>query len=189
MSGDDLYLDQKVVQLAATFEAAPLPFAFGGAIALAYYGEPRATIDVDINIFLTADEFDRVRTLLEPFGIDVTREQEVTVARDGQVRLWWATTPVDLFFAYDDFHFHAATRVHVVPFGKRSIPVLAAEDLLVCKTIFDRRKDWIDIEQVLVLNGGELDLADVRRWVESIVGPGDTRLERWDDTVARMLGA
>jgi hypothetical protein len=189
VNDDDLFLDEKVVRLAETFESAQVPYAFGGAIALAYYAEPRATIDVDINVFLTVDEFDRVRALLAPFGIDVSAAQELTVARDGQVRLWWNKTPVDLFFAYDDFHFHAATRVRTVPFGRRSIPVLAAEDLLVCKTIFDRTKDWIDIEQVLVLNGGELDLADVRRWVASIVGPGEARLERWDDTVARMLGA
>jgi len=26
------------------------------------------------------------------------------VERDGQCRLWWARTPIDLFFAYDEFH-------------------------------------------------------------------------------------
>ena len=30
------------------------------------------------------------------------------IERDGQVRLWWNDTPVDLFFAYDPFHDTAA---------------------------------------------------------------------------------
>src|SRR5262249_14713784 len=29
-----------------------VPHAFGGALALAYYAEPRATVDIDLNVFL-----------------------------------------------------------------------------------------------------------------------------------------
>ena len=65
--------------------------------------------------------------------------------------------------AYDPFHFHAAERVRPVPFVD-TILVLAPEDLLVCKVVFNRRKDWIDIEQMLLLTAGALDLEDVRRW-------------------------
>jgi hypothetical protein len=31
-----------------------VPHAFGGALALAYHAEPRATIDIDLNVFLPA---------------------------------------------------------------------------------------------------------------------------------------
>jgi hypothetical protein len=182
-------LGEKVTALTLRLREADIPFAFGGAIALAYYAEPRATIDLDVNVFVPESDVERVTTALKPLGIEATAAQRKTVARDGQVRLWWGpVTPVDLFFAYDEFHYSAAKRVRTVPFGDSSIPILAAEDLMVCKVVFDRAKDWIDIEQALVLLAGELDVANIRSWVVRIVGPDDPRVAKWDDAVARMQG-
>ena len=55
--------------------------------------------------------------------------------RDGQVRLHWGVTPVDLFFAYDDSTSTPRTTGSPVPFGDETIVVLAPEDLLVCKAV------------------------------------------------------
>jgi Nucleotidyl transferase AbiEii toxin, Type IV TA system len=181
-------LADKVVALANAFSSHQVPFAFGGALALAYYAEPRATVDVDVNVFVPPDAVDRIVEALGGLGIGVSAAERRTVLRDGQVRLHWDTTPVDLFFAYDAFHFHAAARIRSVPFGSDTIPVLAPEDLLVCKVVFDRRKDWIDIEQVLLLESGSLDLDDVRRWIAGMVGAGDHRAERFELAVREVLG-
>jgi hypothetical protein len=181
-------LGDKVDALAHALRSAEIPFAFGGALALAYYAEPRATVDVDVNVFVPPDAVDRIVEALGGLGIGVSVAERRTVLRDGQVRLHWDTTPVDLFFAYDAFHFHAAARIRSVPFGSDTIPVLAPEDLLVCKVVFDRRKDWIDIEQVLLLESGSLDLDDVRRWIAGMVGAGDHRAERFELAVREVLG-
>jgi hypothetical protein len=45
-------LDGKVMRIAQALEQAQIPYAFGGAIALAYYAAPRGTEDIDINVFL-----------------------------------------------------------------------------------------------------------------------------------------
>jgi len=46
-------LAQQLLTIHAALMAAGIPHAFGGAIALAYCtGEPRATIDLDINVFV-----------------------------------------------------------------------------------------------------------------------------------------
>jgi hypothetical protein len=39
--------------LADVLEQRGLPYAIGGALALAFYSPPRATIDVDVNIFVS----------------------------------------------------------------------------------------------------------------------------------------
>jgi hypothetical protein len=188
MTPDDPTLDRKVVVLSEALRDAQIPYAFGGALALAYYAVPRATIDVDINVFVAPDQFDHVVEALAPLGVAASSKDRARVARDGQTRLRWSTTPVDLFFAYDEFHFHAATRIRRVPFGSDTIPILAAEDLLVCKVVFDRRKDWIDIEQTLLSTAGTLDLDDVRQRVRAIVGIGDDRVTRFERAVADVLG-
>jgi hypothetical protein len=189
MTPDDPALDRKVVALSEALHGAAIPYAFGGALALAYYAVPRATVDVDINVFVAPDQFDHVVAALAPLGVTASPKDRAAVARDGQTRLRWEATPVDLFFAYDEFHYHAATRIRRVPFGPDTIPILAPEDLLVCKTVFDRRKDWIDIEQMLLLTAGTLDLDDVRQRVRAIVGDDDDRAARFERAVADVLGA
>ncbi len=52
------------------------------------------------------------------------------------------------------------------------MPILAPEHLAVCKAMFDRRKDWLDIEQMLIATD-ELDVAEVEGWLERMVGPDD----------------
>ena len=188
MSSLEPALGDKVSALGHTLESAELPFAFGGALALAYYAEPRATVDVDVNVFVAPDVVDAVAAALAPLGIRATAGERRLVRRDGQVRLHWGVTPVDLFFAYDPFHFHAAGRIRRVPFGDETIPILAPEDLLVCKAVFSRRKDWIDIEQMLLLTAGRLDLDDVRRWIVAIVGSDDDRALRLERAVRDVLG-
>jgi Nucleotidyl transferase AbiEii toxin, Type IV TA system len=181
-------LDQKVVEIEVAFRSADISHAFGGALALAYYAEPRGTIDIDVNVFVPPRDVDRVADALVAIGARADDAARELARRDGQVRIWWSTTPLDLFFSYDRFHTEAAARVRRVPFGDATITILAPEDLLVCKAVFDRRKDWIDIEQMLVMTAGELDVAGIRRQVARVVGTDDNRLARLDQAIDEILG-
>lgn len=49
-------LPDEIVAIHQALGAADVPHAFGGAIALAYWGTPRYTHDVDVNIALPAEE-------------------------------------------------------------------------------------------------------------------------------------
>ena len=156
----------------------PRRAAFGGALALAYYAEPRATIDIDLNVFVAADRFPEVAEPLAGLGVGVDAPGVAErVQRDGQVRVWWDATPLDLFFAYDAFHDAAAVACRSVPFAEGRIPVLSAEHLTVCKVVFDRPKDWVDIEAIIEL-GTAVDVAEVLRWVGRLAGDDDRRYER-----------
>jgi hypothetical protein len=157
---------------------APIAHAFGGAIALAYHAEPRATIDIDLNLFVGVDRYDEVAALVTPLGVDAGAPSIADVARsDGQVRVMWDATPVDLFFAYDPFHDAAAAARVEVPFAATTIPILSASHLVVCKVVFDRAKDWVDIDSMVAADAA-IDVAEVVRWVGRISGDTDPRYER-----------
>lgn len=188
MNGDEPTLDRKVVALTERFERERIAYALGGAIALAYYAEPRATIDIDVNVFVAPNAIDDVAAVLASLGVEVDEAHRRSARRDGQVRVWWGVTPLDLFFSTDAFHDHAATRVRRVPFGDTTIVVLAPEDLAVCKIVFDRRKDWWDLEQMLLITAGALDVASIRDWLVAAVGEDDQRISRFDAVVADVLG-
>jgi hypothetical protein len=172
-------LVEKVLTVADALIAADIPHAFGGALALAYWTEdPRGTRDIDVNAFVPAQEAARVLAAL-PAGVVVPRGTAEVIAADGQVRLWWDDTPLDLFLDYAPLHAQAARGRREVPFAGRQISVLGPVELVLFKALFDRPKDWVDIATV-VEAGGLADPAAVRRGLVELVGPDDPRVERWD---------
>ena len=64
-TGGEKTLPEKVLALKGVFEQSEIPFAFGGAIALAYHAEPRATDDIDVNILLSPIRGEEVVRALE----------------------------------------------------------------------------------------------------------------------------
>ena len=69
------------------------------------HGAPsaRGTIDIDVNIFV---DVSRSRAALEalPDGVAFNTKQVATLEREGQARLWWDHTPVDVFLDTTPFH-------------------------------------------------------------------------------------
>ncbi|HVT00407.1 MAG TPA: hypothetical protein VHE08_07815 [Solirubrobacterales bacterium] len=173
-----------VVAIDQALAVAKVPHAIGGAIAYGYYAEPRVTIDVDVNVFVPTDRWPEVRAALEKLGVDASAD-ESALARDGQVRLWWGRNAVDLFFSYDPFHDEMEGAIRRVPFGDVRIPILAPEHLAICKAIFDRPKDWLDLEAMLAFTE-PLDVDAIRSWLTRMVGPEDERLKKLDALAARL---
>ncbi|HET8566439.1 MAG TPA: nucleotidyl transferase AbiEii/AbiGii toxin family protein [Solirubrobacterales bacterium] len=177
-------LPDKVTAIHRALTKAKVPHAIGGALALAYYAEPRTTIDVDVNVFVPTERWPAVRDALEPLGVDVDLD-EVELERDGQVRLRWDRNPIDLFFSYDPFHDEMRKSSRRVPFADETIPILSPEHLAVCKAMFDRPKDWIDIEQILVATD-PLDLQEIESWLERMVGSDDPRMMKLGEVKAAL---
>ena len=175
-----LALDEKVVALERAFRAARLPHAFGGAIALAYYATPRGTQDVDVNLFVPVAQQGRAIAALLPLGVEAPDAERRRLAeRDGQLRVRWDTTPLDLFFAYDALHDACRERRRSVAFPGERITILSAEDLAIFKVLFAREKDWRDLRELLFAQGAAFDRACAEGWLERIVAPEDERLARF----------
>jgi hypothetical protein len=178
-------LPDKILAIHDRLTGARIAHAFGGALALASYAEPRATIDIDVNVFTGADDHAAVQAELAALGVgdDVPAE---TVERDGQCRLWWGATPVDLFYAYHDLHAAMRKAVRKAPFGpEQTIPILAPEHLMTCKAVFNRPKDWLDVEQMLV-GAPDTDRSEVSGWLEQILGADDPRSQRFEELCKRL---
>lgn len=169
-------LIEKILALHRHLRDAGVPHAFGGALALAWCTQQaRGTIDIDVNLFV---ERDQVREVLDqlPGGVTWTDADLALLERDGQARLWWDTTPVDLFFNTTDFHARAAGRARWEPFEGEDLPFLACRDLAVFKAFFSRTKDWADLEAMA--EAGSLDVPAVIGVLAAYLGPDDERIER-----------
>lgn len=178
-------LPDKVIAIHEALDGAKVPHALGGALALAYYAEPRATIDIDLNIFAPVGRWRETIDTLTQLGVDAANLDPPALERDGQCRIWWGDNAVDLFFAYDPIHEEMRKQARRVPFGGTTVPILAPEHLAVCKVMFDRRKDWLDIEQMIIA-ADDLDLETVEGWLKKMVGGEDARLERLAELKAEL---
>lgn len=175
-------LVEKLFAIHDALSEAGLAHAFGGAIALAYCTvEPRGTRDLDVNIFTDADNAERALAAL-PSAVVVTPENVAKVLRDGQDRLDWDGTPIDVFLNNVPFHEAVAERVVWVPLAGREVPVLDCASLVVFKALFNRTKDWADIEAVAERSPDQVEAAAAA--VATLVGEGDPACERLAEIVA-----
>jgi hypothetical protein len=170
-------LAERLLAVHAALDEAGFPHAFGGAIALAYCTqEPRGTRDLDVNVFVGADRANEALDAM-PQGVTVTKANRTAARRDGQVRVMWDDTPVDLFFDTHEFHREAAKGIVEVPFEGTVIPVLGCEALIVFKAMFNRTKDWADIEAILAADAADAHQAlDRLRSLLGISDPATVRL-------------
>jgi len=173
-------IPEKILAIHAALDAADLPHAFGGALALAWCTErARGTIDIDLNVFVDASRAPDVLDAM-PEGVAWSPQDLASMRRDGQVRLWWDDTPVDIFVNTTEFHAQVAARSRVESFAGVDVPFLSCADLAVFKAFFSRTRDWADLEAMAAM--GTLDVDRVLGVLTRYLGAGDERI----DQVARL---
>lgn len=178
---DPLIVLRRTVAVHASLEG--IDHAIGGALALAYHvRDARATQDIYLNVSVPKE---RAAEALRRLPSDVPYDEESLrlIGRDGQVRLMWPAPdgppiPLDLFFAEHAFHYLVSRRALWVPMLDTRVPILTATDLAVFKVLFDRSKDWVDLEEIIAEAPPSWDLEEAVRWIAQIVGPGDGRIDR-----------
>ena len=169
-------LPEKILAIDAALDEADIPHAFGGALALAWCTQrARGTIDIDVNVFV---DVDRAREVFEALPPEVrwTDADLELIERDGQIRIWWETTPLDVFLNTTEFHMQVAGRARRELFAQREVPFLSCTDLAVFKAFFNRTKDWADLEEMVA--AGTLDMDRVVGILVRYLGADDERIQR-----------
>jgi hypothetical protein len=167
----------RIVAVHEMLESMGVTHQFGGAVALAWYRNPRATTDVDLNVTVPPEDADPVLGALTHLGVSVSPADRALIRRDGQARLDWDGSYLDLFFATFELHREMAEHARQVSFGPVRIPILSPEHLIVCKVVFDRPKDWLDVEEMIAW-GTAIDAGEALSWVREILGDASEQYAR-----------
>ena len=171
-----LELSDKIIGVHRTLANAGLAHAFGGALALAWCTQrARGTIDIDVNVFVPNNQFGEVLAAL-PAEVKVTAADRRVFKRDGQARLWWDHTPLDVFLNTTALHDSMAERVQWESFAGTEVPFLCCQDLAVFKVFFNRTKDWADLEEMF--SAGTLDVDAAASLMALHMGTDDERVMR-----------
>lgn len=149
--------------VAGAFEDANIPYAMGGAIAYGLWGTPRATNDVDMNIFVSTTE--EIRNVISSLlkigefngenGEKITLDDADRLAEEGKkfacFRVFFEGVSVEFFtsnIAYSDVAMQR--RVRITDELGRQCWFLDAESIVYFKLVMNRSKDHEDIYHVLM---------------------------------------
>lgn len=156
-------LEAALLEIAALLEEIHLPYMLIGGLAVAQWGEPRATLDVDVTVWVEPGEFDSTLETLAA-RLDVRTSQPIEFARRTRVLPARASNgiPVDLVFACWPFEREALKQAVDRRVAGAVVRVAGLEYLLLLKLISDRPKDLADARALMRLHRATVDLA----WLE-----------------------
>jgi hypothetical protein len=164
-----------ILEIDETLTALNVRHVFGGALALAYYAEPRGTVVIDVNVGVPYGSRSTLLADLDKLGwhADDSAVEEVPAAGT-RLHQIGESVVIDLFFSFDDYHEDVLNRAVAKPFvdagSRHELQFLSAEDLVVFKISFGRPKDWVDI-QAMVAAGTTIDPDYVERQLVAFKGP------------------
>lgn len=173
--------------LAPALAARGVDYAFGGALALGYWAEPRGTMDVDLTLFLPSDTADACLQVLQELGCEITEpDTRELLIEHGFCRVKYAGVRLDVFLPTVPFYESAKARRRRVPLRQTEIMIWDAETLAVFKMMFFRDKDLVDLKKIISIQGQSFDRVWVRKQLIEIYGQRDTRIIRLDELFAEM---
>lgn len=157
--------------LVSVLEELDLPYALAGSIASMAYGEPRATLDIDVVVRLAPGDISRLKTHFpsDEFYLDVEAAGEA-IAEGSQFNIIHPSSglKIDVFAEGDEVE-----RVQIE--DRRRMPVLPGvtaafsppEELILKKLLYYRdggsEKHLRDIRAMLEISGDEIDVDRVER--------------------------
>ena len=178
-------------RLADALDAEDLSYAIGGALALGHYTPPRATVDVDLNVFIAVpEEIDTLLGCLQRCGFepDDVSTVERTAVEEGRFRGRIHGMRLDVFVPAIDLYASLERGRRQVSFAGRPGWIVGPEDLATLKMLFFRRKDLADVEALVRALGDGLNRAGVRARLVEMMGDKDERVREWDAIVADCEG-
>ena len=185
MSDEPFNAAEVGLRLAAALEAKGLPYALGGALAYGVWALPRATKDVDLNVFLAPPELDPALDALAAAGVGVDRDEARRKAEEEGLFVGWVgSCRIDVFTPSIPFSWEAMKTRVFIDAGPTRAWFLSAEALAFFKLMFFRGKDLVDLERLLGSQGKKLDAPYVRRWMVETMGEDDPRVKKWDELCA-----
>ncbi|MBC8204078.1 MAG: nucleotidyltransferase [FCB group bacterium] len=145
-------LEQSLFKIAIFLDDNIVPYMVIGGIANAVWGEPRATLDIDVTIWIENDKIpgfvDKVSQnfkILSRQPLDFIEKTNVLPLIDDDVR-------IDIIFGRLPFEKEAVRRAVTRKINDHDIRFISVEDLIIQKIISEREKDYSDAQKLVSKN-------------------------------------
>jgi hypothetical protein len=148
-----------------------------GGFAVAIWGHPRSTRDIDLLVDIPAHEREKVIGQLAARGFRAKRDSAIVQVEGGELLQLLYAPPdafldiqADLFLAETEFQRSALSRRVAMPAASLSenVFVVTCEDLIVFKLLAGRILDRVDAVMLLKSNRVNLDMTYLALWINKL---------------------
>jgi hypothetical protein len=162
-------LEAALLEMAALLEELHLPYMLIGGLAVAQWGEPRATLDVDLSVWVEPDEFESTIYRLAA-RLVVRTDQPLEFARRTRVLPVRAGNgiPVDLVFAAWPLERQALEEAVERRVAGATVRVAGLDYLLLLKLLSERPRDAADAGALLRRYRGQVNLDWLEREIADL---------------------
>lgn len=166
-------LERQLKALTGLFKATKTPYAIIGGMAVVLYGEPRLTMDIDVNVILAHADLDFFLNAAKEFGFLPECPRPKSFAKKTGVipMKFMRTKPpgfCDVIIAENPIEYSALKRSRMRKIGVLKAKFITAEDLLIHKIASDRPRDLQDAQGILARQRGKLDSFYILSWLKKI---------------------
>jgi hypothetical protein len=157
-------IEEATLELVAILDDLRLSYMLIGGVAVGLWGEPRATLDVDLTIWVEPSHLEAtVQDLASRLTLR-TKQPLESVRRLGLIPVRTSNgVQADMLFGRWPIERQAIERAVWFPIGNTQIRVAPLDYLLFLKLISDRSKDTADAEALMLRHRGKIDLT----WLET----------------------
>ena len=162
-------LEHALTNLAEFLKDQKIPYMVIGGFANIIWGEPRATIDIDVTIWVSKQDIENTISVFE--GKYKTRIPEPSAfVRDTHVLPLESREGVyiDIIFGSLPYEEDAINRAIEVDILKRPVRFCSPEDLILHKIISDRDTDLADVRGVILRQIKTLDLEYIEPRIQEL---------------------
>ena len=158
-----------LVLLARLLAKHQIPYMIIGGLANAVWGEPRATLDIDVTISADTSDAGRISSLLDRHFRALVSDPEAFAEETRVLPLESRTgVRVDLIFGLLPFERDAIERAKPVAIADEEIRFCTPEDLILLKIISRRERDQADVQGILRRRLSGLDLEYLEPRIEEL---------------------
>lgn len=140
-----------------------------GGIPAGILGEPRATVDVDIDIILDKDNITEFLKKAKEAGFDFNEKKCIERAKQsGSFQVNLREYHIDFIIASIDMEREAIKRKKIIEVHNVKSNFPTPEDLILLKIIPGRSKDIVDAESIAIRQSGKLDKKYLLNWARKL---------------------
>ena len=154
-------------------------YMISGSVAAMLFGEPRMTLDIDLVVFLTAEDIPRLPTVFPAPAFYLPPPEVITIESKREHRGHFnvihtaSGLKADFYLASrDKLHHWAIARARPVAVGSMTVTVAPPEYVVLRKLEYYREggseKHLRDIRSMLALSGNLLDRPALDSWIQRL---------------------
>jgi len=144
-----------------------IPYMIIGGQAVAVYGEPRFTRDIDITLGVDIDNIQKVKEISKTLNLSINvKEPDFFIKRTRVMPLIHRKSGirVDFIFSFSSYEKIAIKRNRKIKIGSAFANCISPEDLIIHKIIAGRARDIEDAISVIIKRK-RLNIKYIKKWL------------------------